>query len=168
MSDDSDDGGKLVVLDPGRVYLRDPTEPQKPGGKYTAALGQEICDAMATSSLGLDALCKANKRWPTFVTVFHWRVKYPDFDRAFMLAQKMRAAMFMDEIIGIADDAQHDLIEVDGRMFPNPAAVQRAKVRCDFRERVAKRLDPATWGDKLEVNPGAGYLPQDEAIRLLK
>jgi hypothetical protein len=169
MDGDGDDGGKLVVLDPERCYLRDPP-PRKPGGvvKFTAELGQEVCDAYATETEGIEALCRKNRHWPSFQTVFRWRVMFEDFNRACVLAQKMRAARFIDEIVPIADDARNDRIEVDGRFYPNPASVQRARVRCEFREKVAMRLDPATWGNKLEVHQGVGYLPQDEAIRLLK
>lgn len=173
MDEGEDDGRNLVVLDPARVVFRErPISKRRQGGgtqtKYTPALGLEICDVMAASSKGLNALCKERPHWPDFITIFHWRVNLEDFNRAFILAQRMRAALLMDEITTITDEAKHDMIEVDGRMLPNPVAVQRAKLRAEFRERVAKRLDPATWGDKTDVNVNVGYLPQDEAIRRLK
>ena len=46
--------------------------------------------------------------------------------------------------------------------------MQRAKLRAEYREKIAKRLDPATWGDKIDVNAQLGYLSQEEAIRILK
>ena len=170
MSDDGDDGGKLVVLDPSRVMLRDPPKARKPQyeTKYSPALGQEVCDVMATADKGLKALCKEHPHWPDYTTIYRWRVSHEDFNRAFVFAQRLRAAMFMDDIVAIVDDASEDTVTVEGRELPNPVAVQRAKIRAEFRERVAKRLDPATWGDKSDLNVNVGYLSQDEAIRFLK
>lgn len=162
----SDDGnGPLVVLDPARVTIR------KARGQpltYTEALGQEICDAVATSSQSLAKLCDNNPRWPSFVTIYNWRNRFAEFNVAFVRAMQMRAAMFMDEIVAITDDAENDLIEVEGKMLPNPVSVQRARLRCDFRLQVAKRLDPNTWGDKLDVNAQLGMVSHEEAIRQLK
>jgi hypothetical protein len=170
VSDDDRDDENLVVLDPLRVVFRQPDPPPIPGQtvKYSPVICEEICHAVAVNPKGLDTLCRENKRWPSFVAIYNWRVKYEEFNRAFMLAQRMRAAMFMDQIVEITDDAANDLIEVEGRMLPNPVSVQRAKLRAEFRERVAKRLDPATWGDKIEYNQHPGYLPQDDVVRLLK
>lgn len=164
--DEGEDLSNLVVLDPVRVT------PKKHGrnqvSKYTPALADEICYAVASDSRGLMEVCDSKPHWPHFTQIYRWRVQHDDFNRAFVLAQKMRAAMFMDEIVRIVDDANNDLIEVEGRMLPNPVSVQRAKLRAEFRERVAKRLDPQTWGDKVELNANVGYLPQDEVVRLLK
>jgi hypothetical protein len=166
---DEEDDSNLVVLDPARVMFRDPAPPRDRRGitKYTPALAEAICESVASDPRGLMTVCK-EKGWPHFTTIFRWRVQHEDFNRVFMMAQRMRAAMFMDQIIEIVDDARNDLIEIEDRLLPNPVSVQRSKIRADFRERVAKRLDPATWGDKIDDGQNVGYLSQDDAVKLLR
>lgn len=152
----------VVVLNPAK-----PPRPREP--KYTVALAKEICDATAGTPTGLERLCEQNRHWPSHVTIAHWRIEHPDFNDAFMIAQRIRAALMMDKIVDIVDDMRQDMVSVGkGRKIPNPVAVQRAKVRAEFYERIAKRLDPATWGDKVDASLSIGYLPQDEAIKYLK
>lgn len=162
--DDGDDR-VLVVLDPARVTVK---QYQKPAVRFSDALALEVCDTIATSSLGIIKLSETKPHWPSFVTIYRWRNQYPNFNEMFVRAMQMRAAMFIDEIVQITDDASNDLIEIEGRMVPNPVSVQRAKLRAEYREKVAKRLDPATWGDKLDLNAQLGYLSQEDAIRQLK
>jgi hypothetical protein len=163
MSDDGDDH-TLVVLDPARVTVRK----VRKDCRYTEALAQEICDTIATSSLGIVKLCDMHRHWPSFVTLYNWRNRFAAFNQLYLRAMQMRAAMFMDEIVQIADDAANDLIEVDGKWLPNPVSVQRAKLRCEFRKEVARKLDPHTWGEKTDSNAQFGYMPHAEAIRQLK
>lgn len=132
--------------------------------RYSDALAAEIAETYATTSKSITTLCATNRHWPSFQTLYGWRLKYPIFDQAMWLAQKMRAAAWVDEAVEIADDMTRDIHNGE----PNPVAVARSKIRSDFRIKGAKLLDPETFGDRVEVRQTAAYLPQDEAIKYLK
>ena len=159
------DDGKphVIVLNPDR-----PPTLRKPDVSYSVEVAEEICKAIAGTTTSLLKLCDLNQHWPSYPVVYEWRVKHRDFDDAYVVAQKMRAALLMDQIIDIVDEVKGDIIKSGGKKFPNPVNVQRARIRAEYRERVARRLDPQAWGDKVDGNGNAGYLPQDEAIKLLK
>jgi hypothetical protein len=43
--------------------------------RYSAVIGQEICDAIASSSKGTKRLCEDNSHWPCQDTLFTWLKK---------------------------------------------------------------------------------------------
>jgi hypothetical protein len=164
---DEDDRDKLVVLDAGRVVpRRQGREPQ-----YNERLAQEICEVVAGSDEALDVIFPRwrNRGWPSESTAYTWRMRHRAFREAFQIAQEVRAQRWMHQIVAIADDTSRDLIDIgEGRMIPNSAAVQRDRLRIDARERVAKRMDPRSWGDRRLIDePTVPFTPLDDAIHLL-
>lgn len=137
---------------------------------YTPALAQKVCEAIATSTVGFERMRLAHPELPTVQTMFNWRRRYPEFDAAFQHAVDTRSTMLLFETVEIADDDSRDLIVVDGETRPNPAAVQRSKLMNDTRFAAIKMMSPKVYGDKLDINASLnlGYLPQSEAIHLLK
>ncbi len=70
--------------------------------KYTPELVDEICEAIASSELGLQHLCDANPHWPERGRIFVWRRKYPDFKRKYDLAKEEQTDVcleYMQEIV---------------------------------------------------------------------
>lgn len=159
-----DDKDKLVVLDPARVNVRKPTGPL-----YSERLAAEVCETIGASNLSIETLCRQNSdRWPTVKTLYEWRYRHRAFDEAFAQAEAMRASRFMHQLVEIADDDSRDLIESDGKFFPNNAAVTRDRLRVETRQKAAARFDPQRFGDRVEQNIRVGFIPLDEAIHQLK
>jgi hypothetical protein len=168
---DEDDGRKLVVLDPLKVRLRDDERPKR-GQKtqYTPERGTAIADVLASTVMGVARLCKANPDWPDPITIVRWEAAHEDFRLKMGAARRARADMLMAEVVEIADDRSYDLIQIGENVVPNPVAPARSKIMCDVRLKVAAKLNPHKYGDKLDLTasgPGA-YVSQEDAIRQLK
>lgn len=136
---------------------------------YNERIAEEIVLAVADTYFGIETLMRKNPHWPHFTTIFEWRRKYPDFDRAYIEAEKARADRCMSDIVEIADDKTYDFyIDEEGRRVPNPTAAQHKKVRIDARLAAAKKLSPQRWGDKIDVNAQLGFRTLDESLPYLK
>ncbi len=66
--------------------------------KYTPELAEEICNAIASSSDGLSALCARNDHWPDRTNIFIWLRKYPDFRDNYTRAKQDQGEVFIDYI----------------------------------------------------------------------
>jgi hypothetical protein len=70
-------------------------------------------------------------------TVYRWRLSYPGFGEAYILAQEEHVDALVDQAGEIVDTEQ------------NP---QLGKLKADHRRWLASRLNRQKYGDKLEVN----------------
>lgn len=41
-------------------------------GEFTSVIGAEICNAIASTTIGLKVLCIENPHWPNKDTIFFW------------------------------------------------------------------------------------------------
>ena len=163
------DDGDLVVLDPLKVRLRPSERPHKKAVQYDPALAQEIADTLASTVVGVARLCAAHPHWPDPLTVVRWEGRHEYFRMMMIAARHARADMLMAEVVEIADDRSYDMVEYNGTMVPNPVAPARSKIMCDVRIRVAAKLHPAKYGDKLDLTAQVGaYVSQEDAIRQLR
>jgi hypothetical protein len=121
---------------------------RKPRTVYTDALGEEIAIRMA-SGQSLNSICKLD-HMPHISTVFDWIRKEPSFADKYTLAREHAAHALFDQMIDIADDCSKDVLE-DGT--PNNAAIQRAKLQIDTRARVAGKLAPKVFGERVDTMP---------------
>ncbi len=69
-------------------------------------------------------------------TVYRWRLSYPDFGEAYLLAQEEHVDALVDQAGEIVDTEQ------------NP---QLGKLKADHRRWLASRLNRQKYGDKLDV-----------------
>lgn len=117
--------------------------PAMPGirpSEFNPEIADIICSAIVNGQ-ALTKLCQEDKRLPNWTTIFKWRRSNPDFDHAYAQAREMRAELWADEIIEIADEPAKDM-----------AAVTRARLRVDTRKWLLSKLLPKVYGDKLEVH----------------
>lgn len=163
-------GGDLVVLDPLKVRLRKSDRPKRRSPTaYSADLAQEIADVLASTVLGVRRLCAENPHWPDVLTIVRWEGRHEDFRLLMGAARRARADMLVAEAVEIADDRSHDMIQIGDQLVPNPVAPARSKIMTDTRLKVAKMLNPAKYGDKLDLTANVGqYVSQEDAIRQLK
>ena len=84
---------------------------------------------------------------PNVATVFRWLEKEASFRDLYTHARDNMAHAIFDECLMIADQAKGDMAE-DGT--PNNVNVQRAKLRIDTRFRMAGKLNPKVYSDRME------------------
>ncbi len=103
--------------------------------KYNQSLSETILSRYADGET-LTKICKDDDM-PKRNTVYRWRSDYPEFGKAYLLAQEQHVDALVDEACQI----------VDTELDP-----QRAKVRADHRKWLASRLNRNKYGDKIDVN----------------
>ena len=84
---------------------------------------------------------------PHISTIYDWIGKEPSFAEHYARARESAAHTLFDQMIDIADDSSRDLLE-DGSA--NNAAIQRARLQIDTRARVAGKLAPRVYGERIE------------------
>ena len=100
--------------------------------KYTELIAEEILSRYADGET-LSNICKDDDM-PNRNTIYRWRSDYPDFGKAYQLAEEEHVDALVDEAGQI----------VDGELNP-----QRAKVRADHQRWLASRLCRDRYGDKI-------------------
>ena len=116
---------------------------------YTEELGNQICEAVATSTLSLAKLCKENPEFPQEKMVYVWRRRYPEFNEAYMAAKRFQAGLLVEEIIEIADDSNNDTkLSQTGCEIANSEWIARSRLRVDTRRWLGTVLMPKVYGVK--------------------
>jgi hypothetical protein len=112
---------------------------------YSETIGNEIVTRLA-SGQSLHSICKL-EHMPHIATIYDWIKNYPSFGEHYGRAREQAAHTLFDQMIDIADDSSNDLLE-DGT--PNNAAIARARLQIDTRARVAGKLAPRVYGERIE------------------
>jgi hypothetical protein len=84
---------------------------------------------------------------PHISTIYDWISKEPSFAEHYGRAREQAAHTLFDQMLDIADDSSRDLLE-DGSA--NNAAIARARLQIDTRARVAGKLAPRVYGERIE------------------
>jgi hypothetical protein len=108
--------------------------------KYSEAVAEKLCVAIATSSRGLRSICK-NPELPSRSTVCRWLMENEDFQGRYARAKEFQRHALDDDIIDIADKCKN-------------GSVDRARLRIDARKWVLSKLCPKKYGDRVEVDAG--------------
>lgn len=135
---------------------------------FNEAIAEEICERVATTSRGLDFICEADDDLPCARTVHRWLAANETFCQSYLRARERQADRLFDECLEISDDGTNDtkVVGADGneREVQNSEWISRSKLRVDTRLRMAGKLAPKKYGDKLDINHGA----QDGLAALLE
>ncbi len=122
--------------------------------KYTLDLAESICERLSSGE-SLTSICSA-EGMPKRTTVVGWQGQHDGFSTLYARARVAYADAIFDEAMEIADDSSGDCItkvvrgeEVKGVDHEN---IQRSRLRVDTRLRVAAKINPAKYGEKLDVN----------------
>ena len=148
------------------VIAKKPKAEKGRPSKYSDALGEEICNALATSIDGIVRICKANPHFPEPETIRDWRHKKPDFSAKYEAAKLKQALGFAEGIIDLVDEAENDYIMTDKGPVANPAAIQRARLRMDARKWIACKLLPKVYGEKTQNE--VTVIKHEDTIEALK
>src|SRR6187401_1965628 len=113
--------------------------------RYNGDIAARLCARIATTPKSLADICEAPDM-PGIATVFRWLRDHPDFREMYVIAKQEQVEILMDECFEIVDDTSDDLIVTDdGRTILNPVAVQRAKLRVNYRKWIASKLLPRKY-----------------------
>ena len=119
---------------------------------YTLELAKEICDAIASSSIGIKRLCKEHPNWPSHNTIYRWVANHPEFRDQYAQAKQCQVELLVDEILEIADDSTQDhLVSEDGHARCNSEWIARSRLRIDTRKWLASKLVPKVYGGLQQV-----------------
>ena len=107
---------------------------------YTEVLADEILMRHAAGE-SLVKIC-AEPGMPSINTIGAWTIKFPEFSRARARARLDWADYLFAETLDIADNT-------GGK--DTPALVQRDKLRVNTRMRMVAKINPAEYGERLEI-----------------
>lgn len=119
---------------------------------YNKKIADILCKRIANKE-SLNKICK-DETMPHQSTVYRWLLveKHEDFRENYRLAREMQVEAYMDESVDLADNAENDFIVTeDGEEKVNNEAIQRSKLRIDTRFRIAGKLLPKKYGDKVQA-----------------
>lgn len=119
----------------------------RPPFLYTDELGNEICNAIASNSVGITKLCNQNSHWPSRETMYQWLANNTSFADKYARAKQQQIELLVDEIIEISDDTSQDtIINENGTRTCNSEFIARSKLRIDSRKWLASKLVPKVYG----------------------
>ena len=129
-----------------------------PGGRpsdYNEEIAERVLDLIGSNPRGLDYLCSLHDDLPAPRTVHRWLAAHEEFRQRYVRARERQADLIFDECLEIADDSQGDrkFVGRDGeeREVCDTEFVQRAKLRIETRMRMAGKLAPKKYGDKVQT-----------------
>jgi hypothetical protein len=118
---------------------------RKPVIPYSEELAIQICEELS-NGVSLARIC-ARPEMPAQGTIYRMIAQEPFFREIYTRARENAAHTLFDEMIDIADDSSRDLLE-DGSA--NNAAIARARLQIETRARVAGKLAPKVYGERVE------------------
>lgn len=125
---------------------------------FTQEIADAICERIATTPRGLDWICAQDDELPSARTVHRWLDQHDAFRQSYVRARERQADLLFDECLEIADDVSHDtkLVGREGeeREVADTEWISRSKLRVETRMRMAGKLAPKKYGDRLDLNHG--------------
>lgn len=113
----------------------------RPPWEYDEILGNEICEAIATSVDGLRKLCERNSHWPKVDVIYKWVIQIPKFADKYAHARELQQEVRVNYAFEHSQDNTNDMyLDEKGVMRPNMAAIARAKLVTDTIKWEAGRL----------------------------
>lgn len=123
--------------------------------KYSEELAEAACTLYAEATGDLREAFKARDDLPDLTTVYRWEQAHPDFRDRLTRARQMRAHMLAESILDIADETAFDTITKTGRdgseyEVANHEWINRSRLRVESRRWMAQKLNPSTYGDRIQ------------------
>ncbi len=122
--------------------------------KYTQSLAESICERLSSGET-LTSIC-AVEGMPKRTTVVKWQGQHDGFATLYARARVAYADAIFDEAMEIADDTSGDWTtrtkngeEIRAVDHEN---IQRARLRVETRLKAAAKINPAKYGEKLDLN----------------
>ena len=119
--------------------------------EYTEAMGDKICEAVSSHTVGIKHLHKMYDWFPDDSAVYNWRNKYPDFDSKYKRAKCKQAELMVEELEDVAGSAGKYL-DSDGNERVDGGSVSQKRLICDNRKWMASKLAPKLYGDQKQID----------------
>lgn len=113
---------------------------------YNIDIAKEICNAIASESLGTKKLCAKYPHWPAHETIFAWMRCNTEFSDMYARAKRHQVEVIVDEIIDISDDDSRDTVYGQNGPSCNKEWIARSRLRIDTRKWLAAKLVPRLYG----------------------
>lgn len=123
---------------------------------FSPELAELICEKLSFGQ-SLVSICNADDM-PSRTTVANWLVKaengneeYKPFLDSYVRAREAQADSIFDECLQIADESGADAVvdKETGQIRVDGEVIARAKLRIETRMRMAGKLKPKKYGDKI-------------------
>ena len=132
-------------------------QPKHPGGRpveYDPEIADTICKMVAVGT-GIDVIGRM-KKFPCTDTIYRWIERYPEFSESYARANLQKAHIYADQTVKIADTpeiGERRKVKADGTIeITTGDNVERSKLKVASRQWLCGKLNPAVYGDKLQVN----------------
>ena len=121
---------------------------RKPKIYYSEELALEICEELS-NGISLHKICQRDDMPPPS-SIYRWLAEEAFFRDCYARARENAAHTLFDAMKDIADDTSNDML-ADGSA--NTAAIARARLRVDTYARIAGKLAPTVYSERLEPVP---------------
>ncbi len=139
--------------------------------QFTPFLIQTILTEIANGGKLTDI---AKRNGFTYDSWFHYMEHHPEVRQQYARARILQCEVMADEILTIADDASRDTIEGENGPMQNNEWIARSRVRIDVRKWLLAKINPARWGEKIEmehsgqITHGVTVLTEPERMKLIE
>ncbi len=117
---------------------------------YTPELANEICDALASHTLGLNALCDKFPHFPCPDTIRCWRHRHQEFSAKYLQAMQSRAMLYEEETFDIAAEKITYCDDRGIKKF-DAGAVAWQKMNVNLRQWHASKMLPKIFGAHKQI-----------------
>ena len=114
--------------------------------KYSDELAALICNRVATSTLGLPALCALHDDMPAQSTINVWRFEKKTFSDKYAEAKRFQAELIAENLIELCHVDSYE--DDKGVVRVDTGLVARQKLLVDTVKWHASKLAPKIYGDK--------------------
>jgi hypothetical protein len=126
---------------------------------YSQELADRICELLATHPIGLVSLCKMYPDLPSPSIIRKWLIEpeKSEFLHQYEIALSMRADLFFDEILEIADSPQIGetiTTKAGAKEVTQADMIQHRRLRIDVRKWIVSKLMPRKYGDSTQMDIG--------------
>lgn len=147
------------------------TEKSKKLGRpsiYTEELADEICNKIATSTVGKNVLCARYEHWPHPDTIRDWVIKKPSFSAKYAKAKQQQIEWLVEEALTVARTDDHDTIVTEDDVKCNHEWINRSRLHVDTIKWLASKLAPKIYGDEKQLNLEEQNAQLKEEMRVLR
>lgn len=147
-----------VVLSDKDTYKAqpEPDNPKRPT-KYSQGVGDAVCSDIADGKSLRSALKSLDR--PATRYFYQWLREYEEFRKQYASACEERAEAVLEDAFDIADNGTNDWMFANGHAMTNKEAIERSKLRVEFRKWYATKIKPRKYGDKLDMTTNGKDLP---------
>lgn len=133
--------------------------------KYTPELAQEICDAVASSTLSMKELCSAHEHWPVYENIWRWRNNNLEFRKMYAQAKINQVDVSIDLYQELMNEPHKHIDEETGRTIVDVGMV---RVKIEAIKWKAAKLRPREWADIKELETMGSDLADDARKRYIE